>query len=87
MILKAICIYVYASPDTVKEGRGRWKGKQCRTVLPQSPVTQRYLLRAQHVPRSTVGCRGIPRGISTSHIYIQDLLEENLEVPIDTLFS
>ena len=46
MILKTICTHVYASPDTVKEGRDRWKEKQCHAVLPQSPVTQHYLLRA-----------------------------------------
>ena len=40
MILKTICIYENASPDTVKEGRDRWKEKHCHTVLPQSPVTQ-----------------------------------------------
>ena len=46
MILKTVCMYVCASPDTVKEGRDRRKEKQCHAVLPQSPVTQHYLLRA-----------------------------------------
>lgn len=40
MILKTICIYVNASPDTVKEGRDR------RKALPHcvasTPVTQHY---------------------------------------------